>query len=225
MRSRRARRESRRCSTAGLRRGDVVLTLLGNRVEWVLTMVACFRQGYVALPCNEQLRAKDLRARARGRRARAGRRRPAQRGGRCARRARATSSGRRTSSGRIRAAGAAIRPVPPAVELASADPCLITFTTGTAGRAEGRRSTASATCAGQTPAGRALARRRGRGDLVWCTAASGWSKSARNVVHRTVAARRRGAPARRAASTRASALRSSSARASTSSAWRRRSTA
>ena len=26
-------------------------------------MVACFRQGYVVLPCNEQLRAKDLRAR------------------------------------------------------------------------------------------------------------------------------------------------------------------
>ena len=47
----------------GVRRGDVVLTLLGNRPEWVLTMVACFRQGYVALPCTEQLRAADLRLR------------------------------------------------------------------------------------------------------------------------------------------------------------------
>ena len=47
----------------GLRRGDVVLTLIGNRPEWVLTMVACFRQGYVVLPCTEQLRAKDLRQR------------------------------------------------------------------------------------------------------------------------------------------------------------------
>ena len=45
----------------GVRRGDVVLTLIGNRPEWVLTMVACFRQGFVVLPCNEQLRAKDLR--------------------------------------------------------------------------------------------------------------------------------------------------------------------
>ena len=26
-------------------------------------MVACFRQGYVVLPCTEQLRAKDLRLR------------------------------------------------------------------------------------------------------------------------------------------------------------------
>ena len=39
------------------------MTLIGNRPEWVLTMVACFRIGAVALPCNEQLRAKDLRQR------------------------------------------------------------------------------------------------------------------------------------------------------------------
>ncbi len=47
----------------GVTRGDVVMTLIGNRPEWVLTMVACFRIGAVALPCNEQLRAKDLRQR------------------------------------------------------------------------------------------------------------------------------------------------------------------
>src|SRR5512135_234487 len=45
---------------AGVSRGDVVMTLIGNRPEWVLTMVACFRIGAVALPCNEQLRAHDL---------------------------------------------------------------------------------------------------------------------------------------------------------------------
>ncbi len=47
----------------GVRRGDVVMTLIGNRPEWVLTMVACFRIGAVVLPGNEQLRAKDLRQR------------------------------------------------------------------------------------------------------------------------------------------------------------------
>ena len=46
------------------------MTLIGNRPEWVLTMVACFRLGAVALPCNEQLRAKDLRHAPRRRRAR-----------------------------------------------------------------------------------------------------------------------------------------------------------
>src|SRR4051794_30843412 len=44
----------------GAGRGDIVLTLIGNRPEWVLAMVACFRTGAVVLPCNEQLRAKDL---------------------------------------------------------------------------------------------------------------------------------------------------------------------
>src|SRR5450631_2943134 len=50
-------------SAAGVQRGDVVMTLVGNRPEWVLTMIACFRIGAVVLPCNEQLRAKDLRLR------------------------------------------------------------------------------------------------------------------------------------------------------------------
>src|SRR6185503_9204258 len=48
-----------------LERGDVVMTLVGNRSEWVLTMVACFRLGLVVLPCNEQLRPKDLELRLR----------------------------------------------------------------------------------------------------------------------------------------------------------------
>src|ERR1700761_1995444 len=47
----------------GVRRGDVVMTLIGSRPQWVFSMVACFRIGAVALPCNEQLRAKDLRMR------------------------------------------------------------------------------------------------------------------------------------------------------------------
>ncbi|MEA2374496.1 MAG: acetyl-CoA synthetase, partial [Thermoleophilaceae bacterium] len=47
----------------GVGRGDVVMTVIGNRPEWVLAMVACFRIGAAALPCTEQLRAGDLRAR------------------------------------------------------------------------------------------------------------------------------------------------------------------
>ena len=47
----------------GVQRGDVVMTLVGNRPEWVLTMLACFRIGAVVLPCTEQLRAADLRTR------------------------------------------------------------------------------------------------------------------------------------------------------------------
>ena len=47
----------------GVARGDVVMTLIGNRPDWVVAMMACFRQGFVVLPCTEQLRAKDLRLR------------------------------------------------------------------------------------------------------------------------------------------------------------------
>ena len=47
----------------GVGRGDVVMTVLGDRPEWVYAMLACWRIGAVALPCAEQLRPADLRAR------------------------------------------------------------------------------------------------------------------------------------------------------------------
>src|SRR6187551_458050 len=48
----------------GVKRGDVVMTLLGNRIEWALTLLACWRMGAVALPCSPQLRRHDLELRA-----------------------------------------------------------------------------------------------------------------------------------------------------------------
>ena len=47
----------------GVRAGDVVMTIVGNRPEWVDALLACWRIGAVALPCTEQLRPADLRAR------------------------------------------------------------------------------------------------------------------------------------------------------------------
>ena len=58
-----ARLAGRLTRVHGLRKGDLVLMVIGNRPEWVVAMVACFRIGAIALPCNEQLRAKDLRYR------------------------------------------------------------------------------------------------------------------------------------------------------------------
>jgi hypothetical protein len=92
---------------------------------------------------------------------------------RSARRAgRARRSGHRGGAQRSREA-------PPAPELEPDDPCLITFTSGTTGAPapilHGQRY-----LSGQgLQAERWLDARTG--DLVWCTAASGWSKSARNV--------------------------------------------
>ena len=47
----------------GVGAGDVVMTVVGNRPEWVYAMLACWRLGAVAQPCSEQLRPADLRAR------------------------------------------------------------------------------------------------------------------------------------------------------------------
>jgi acyl-coenzyme A synthetase/AMP-(fatty) acid ligase len=161
----------------GVTRGDVVMTLIGNRPEWVLTMAACFRIGAVALPCNEQLRAKDLRQRL------------------AAARPRLIVADER-NAGELTAALAAeseltceVILIPdaslleqepaPAVELDARDPCLITFTSGTTGEAKGIVHGQRYLPGQQLQASYWLDARRG--DLVWCTAASGWSKSARNV--------------------------------------------
>ncbi len=151
----------------GVRRGDVVLTLVGNRPEWVMAMVACFRIGAVVLPCTEQLRPKDLAERI------------------------AAVSPRLVLADRRNAElvpGATFFDQPglfdgpvrahPA-ELDAPDPCLITFTSGTAGAPKAvlhgqRYLTGQAVQAASWLAPEP-------GDLVWCTAASGWSKSARNV--------------------------------------------
>jgi acyl-coenzyme A synthetase/AMP-(fatty) acid ligase len=156
----------------GVARGDVVMTLIGNRPDWVFTMVACFRLGAVVLPCTEQLRAKDLRLRLDA-----------------VRPALIVADERNRSELEAAAPDCEVVLVPdervyaaepaPAVELSGEDPCLITFTSGTAGEPkavvhgqrylEGQRLQAANWLAPQA------------GELVWCTAASGWSKSARNV--------------------------------------------
>ena len=41
----------------GVGRGDVVMTLVGNRLEWVLSLLACWRMGAVALPATPSFAA------------------------------------------------------------------------------------------------------------------------------------------------------------------------
>jgi acetyl-CoA synthetase len=72
----------------------------------------------------------------------------------------------------------AAQPAPPA-ELNAEDPCLITFTSGTAGEPKGVLHGQRYLQGQRLQAEHWLDARPG--ELVWCTAASGWSKSARNA--------------------------------------------
>ena len=153
------------------------MTLIGNRPEWVFAMVACFRIGAVVLPCTEQLRAKDLRLRLevarpslivadeRNRERARGGRRPTCPGSCCDRPDEALCS--------------TAEPGAAAVELAEDDPCLITFTSGTAGEPKAVVHGQRYLYGQRLQAEHWLGARAG--ELVWCTAASGWIKSARNV--------------------------------------------
>jgi acetyl-CoA synthetase len=156
----------------GVERDDTVLTLIGNRPEWVLGMVACFRLGAVVLPCTEQLTAKDLRLRLD-----------------VAQPALIVADERNLGVVEDARPSCEVVTIPdeslfageaaPPAALDSLDPCLVTFTSGTSGDPKAvlhgqRYLTGQALQAEHWLAAQP-------GDLVWCTASSGWSKSARNV--------------------------------------------
>ena len=163
-----------RLRACGAGPGDVVMTLVGNRSEWAITMLACFRIGAVVLPCTEQLRARDLQARLDVTRPRVVVADERNLGELDATDAAATATVLRIPDPELYAADPA-----PAAELDAEAPALIVFSSGTTGRAKaavhpqrylpGQRLMA-AEWLGVEP-----------GDVVWCTASSGWSKSARNA--------------------------------------------
>ncbi len=159
----------------GVRRGDVVMTLAGNRVEWALTLLACWRMGAVALPCNTQLRRHDLELRV----------------------AAADPKlcvGEEGLLGELPTGVAAMtmaevaavldedrdQETPANVEdMGAEDPALIVFTSGTTGEPRGVVHAYRYLLGQRAQAEHWLGSREG--ELAWCTTAPGWSKSARNV--------------------------------------------
>jgi len=159
----------------GVRRGDVVMIMLGSRVEWVIAMLACFRMGAVALPCSPQLTREDL-------------------------------AWRVAETGATLAIGepAYLAELPeglPYLDLADLerifdedldqatpaksadlspdDPALIVFTSGSTAKPKGVVHSQRYLIGQEVQAEHWLGARPG--DLVWCTAAPGWSKSSRNA--------------------------------------------
>jgi acyl-coenzyme A synthetase/AMP-(fatty) acid ligase len=159
----------------GVKRGDVVMTLVGNRIEWVLSLLACWRMGAVALPCSTMLRRQDLALRV----AAAD---PKLCVGEDALLAELPDGVATMTMDEV---GAALdedlpQETPAPVEsMDPEDPALIVFTSGTTGEPRG-----------VVHGYRYLLGQQGqaeywfgahKGELAWCTTATGWSKSARNV--------------------------------------------
>jgi acyl-coenzyme A synthetase/AMP-(fatty) acid ligase len=159
----------------GVERGDAVMTLIGSRIEWVLAMLACFRMGAVAMPCNPQLRRKDLELRVKAAQPR-------------------LCIGQEELLGELPAgvptmnlvevAEALDEDVPqetPAsvVDLDPEDPAVVIFTSGTTGDPKGVIYPQRYLLGQRLQAEHWVGARKG--DLAWCTAAPGWSKSTRNV--------------------------------------------
>lgn len=156
----------------GVRHGDVVLSLVGSRPEWVFTMLACWRIGAVVLPCNEMLRSKDLRQRVEGAEPKLVV---------CDERNRAELEGSGWGGETILVPDDALssHDPAPAAAVEPGDPALMIFTSGTTGEAKPVVHTH-----GCLPGQRLQAENwfdARPGEIAWCTAASGWSKSARNV--------------------------------------------
>lgn len=167
----------------GVGRGTPVLTLVGNRIEYVLSVLAGLWLGAPVLPCSEQLRPKDLALRLE--RARPGLVVCADRNRAVLDAARATcpvldADDLLSTSDLLGTSGdpGRDRRVPDFAGLDELDPSFVLFTSGTSGEPKlvthGQRYVwGEVLQAREWMAARA-------GELVWSTAAPGWSKSARN---------------------------------------------
>jgi acyl-coenzyme A synthetase/AMP-(fatty) acid ligase len=155
---------------SGIRKGDVVLTLMGNTAEWVFTLTACWRIGAVAMPCNVQLTPHDLSKRIALARPKLAVVAPEHR---------TTVEEAGFNVPILEGSDPSMRGTTPADEpFEPDDPALIIFTSGTSGEAKPVRHGQNYLAAQAIQAEHWFGAREG--DLCWCTAASGWSKSSRN---------------------------------------------
>ena len=158
-----------RLASLGVGRGSVVMTLVGNTIEYPLTMLACLWLGAPMLPCSEQLRAKDIALRL-------ARARPSLVV--CDERNRVVLDEASPRCPVLTVPGPRHGNPPGHAELGELDPSFVLFTSGTSGEPKlvthgqryvhGQQLQARAWMAAEP------------GELVWSTAAPGWSKSARN---------------------------------------------
>ncbi len=167
----------------GVRKGDRVVVMLPRVPEWQVAMVACFKLGAVTVPCIDMLTGRDLAYRiehsgataivtTEANRAKVPTDNPS-----LALRIYLEGDGRWTSDGHEMAmSDARLEPARVALE----DPVVIYYTSGTTGNPKGVTHAARALYVWRYQARYWLD--LGDGDLMWCTADTGWSKSGTGVL-------------------------------------------
>ncbi len=138
----------------GVRPGDVAVVRLGKRLEWLLAMRALWRLGAIALPCPEMLTEADVEQRLR-------------------------RSGARLALLEPDDLPLSDREPPPPEPLGDDAPGFLLFTSGTEGEPKGALHRRGYAAANRLQTDRWMGVRQG--DRIWCTAATGWSKSLRNT--------------------------------------------
>jgi acyl-coenzyme A synthetase/AMP-(fatty) acid ligase len=156
----------------GVGPGDRVLVLVGKTAEWHPIMLAALKIGAVAIPCSEQLRARDLSFRAAHSGASLLLAEPAARD-------EIDAMDDRPDVVYVDEAELGDESAETA-DTAASDSAFILYTSGTTKHPKGVVHTHAYTYAKRMQAEHWLAARPG--DLVWCTASTGWAKSVWNVL-------------------------------------------
>src|SRR3954454_10555129 len=156
----------------GVTPGDRVLVLVGKTPEWHAVMLAALKVGAVAIPCSEMLRAKDLDFRVRHSGARLLLADPG-----CRAEVEAMGEAREVVYTDEVTLG---EPDAETADTTADDPAFILYTSGTTKDPKGVVHTHRYTWAKRAQAERWVDARPG--EVVWCTAGTGWAKSIWNVL-------------------------------------------